>query len=141
MLNLISVTVITMTLFSGIANANCGAGDLNCDGRVTGEEAWESGQPYRDAVNAVRVPAPSEGLPSLEDMGYPKQQHSQGNGVWEKLSRQPIDIASFIVLSGDSAGYTCSPSGVYGRQPYENCIHVGNGDFNCKTYVNYYICK
>ncbi len=139
--------VLRLSLMSGVfvsvSALACDTWDLNCDGRIDYEEGLKSTQEYREQRKSVSRGAPREGLPDPVEAGYPDMGEGSSiqSGIWVKISRQPLDIKSYVVLSGDSSGYACAPSGVYGKQPYEECVHVGNGDYRCKTYNNYYQCQ
>ena len=152
LLLLTSVLLTSPALAAGnyATPGQCGAGfdlwDLNCDGKIDGDEAEESQREYHEYNNVRHIPAAREGISDAEVAAWNKWAEENKNpnlqsGIWVKISRQPLDIKSYVVLSGDSSGYACAPSGVYGKQPYEECVHVGNGDYRCKTYNNYYQCQ
>ena len=105
--------------------------------KVTYEDAVASSAAFHEHNNAV-----SKG-PNSEGLGAGELQENAANqmGKWVKLPRKPFDVASFVLLTGDSSAYDCAGIGIYGAQNYEECIHVGNGDFRCTTYTNYYICE
>ena len=105
--------------------------------KVTYEDALASSADYYDSLEAVNKKPDDYGL------GPDELQENTANqmGKWVKLPRKPFDVASFVLLTGDSSAYDCAGVGIYGAQNYEECIHVGNGDFRCTTYTNYYICE
>lgn len=121
----------------------CGEGfakwDLNCDGKVNYEEGMASSQAYRDASNAVNQPVAREGLPPPSEAGYPPHVINSDSGTWERSKYSPG--VSAMLLRGNPSGASCSPIGVFGAHQYEDCHHVGNGDYDCEMVYDYYECK
>ncbi|MGI9920605.1 hypothetical protein [Vibrio owensii] len=122
----------------------CGAGfdtwDLNCDGKIDGDEASASMQPFYDQQKRVSRPAHREGLPPPSEAGYPDHVESPGaSGKWEKTNY--VYGMSAVLLRNSPEGFACAPIGAFGAHQYEDCQHVGNGDYDCEMVYDYYECK
>ncbi|WP_104036738.1 hypothetical protein [Vibrio jasicida] len=105
--------------------------------KVTYDDALESNKPYESANAAVHNPPDNEGLTEAEE-----PIENQGEfGTWVTFTGNPYYIDSSMMFKGDPTGQQCSPKGSYGSQDYEDCTHVGNGDFDCDIRTKYYECK
>ena len=141
--------LIGALLFAGCSPAfaaqpgQCGPGfekwDLNCDGKIDGDEASASMQPFYDQQKRVSHPTHYEGLPPPSEAGYPEKYRSMFLGRWEKLSKKPRN-KPFTALLGDHKGIDCMPLDSYGIWEEEKCHHVGNGDYDCEIKPKYYHC-
>lgn len=104
--------------------------------KVSYEDALESAQPYEEANAAVHNPPDDFGLtPGEEPDG-----NQSGFGIWAKFTGNPYGLSS-IMLQGDPVGQKCSPKGAFGSWTYEECTHVGNGDFDCDNITSFYECE
>lgn len=105
--------------------------------KVTYDDALESNKPYESANAAVHNPPDNEGLTEAEE-----PIENQGVfGTWATFTGNPYYIDSSMMFKGDPTGQQCSPKGSYGSQDYEDCTHVGNGDFDCDIRTKYYECE
>ncbi|MFM2583591.1 hypothetical protein [Vibrio campbellii] len=105
--------------------------------KVTYDDALESNKPYESANAAVHNPPDNEGLTEAEE-----PIENQGEfGTWATFTGNPYYIDSSMMFKGDPTGQQCSPKGSYGSQDYEDCTHVGNGDFDCDIRTKYYECE
>ena len=139
---LITTLLVAPAAFSA-QPGQCGAGfekwDLNCDGKIDYEEGMASSQAYRDASKAVNQPVAREGLPPPGDVGYPDQVENSKSGAWEKTNY--VYGMSAVLLRNSPEGFACAPVGAFGAHQYEDCQHVGNGDYDCEMVYDYYECK
>ncbi|WP_045500202.1 hypothetical protein [Vibrio hyugaensis] len=107
--------------------------------KVTVEDAIESNRPYAEANGAVHIPPDDRGLSGAEF--DPDASENGEFGTWATFTGNPYYIESSIMFKGDPTGQQCSPKGSYGSQDYEDCTHVGNGDFDCDIRTKYYECE
>ncbi|OEB90900.1 hypothetical protein BBN09_10705 [Vibrio parahaemolyticus] len=106
--------------------------------KVTVEDAIESNRPYAEANGSVHIPPDIEGIgPDEFDPDAPENGEF---GIWAKFTGNPYGLSS-IMLQGDPIGQKCSPKGAYGSWTYEECTHVGNGDFDCDNITSFYECE
>ncbi|MFH0274991.1 MULTISPECIES: hypothetical protein [Vibrio] len=107
--------------------------------KVTYDDALESSKPYESANAAVHNPPDTKGLTDAEF--DPDASESGEFGTWAAFTGNPYYIDSSMMFKGDPTGQQCSPKGSYGSQDYEDCTHVGNGDFDCDIRTKYYECE
>ncbi len=106
--------------------------------KVTYDDALESNTSYESSNAAVHNPPDDQGLTDAEF--DPNATESGEFGTWAKFTGSSFGLST-IMLQGDPVGQQCVPKGVYGSRTYEDCHHVGNGDFDCDTHTYYYECK
>ncbi|CAH1537939.1 conserved exported hypothetical protein [Vibrio jasicida] len=106
--------------------------------KVTYDDAIESNRPYTEANASVHNQWDDSGLSDAEQ---PDEGESGEFGTWAAFTGNPYYIESSMMFKGDPTGQQCSPKGSYGSQDYEDCTHVGNGDFDCDIRTKYYKCE
>lgn len=121
----------------------CGAGfdtwDLNCDGKIDGDEASASMQPFYDQQKRVSRPAHREGLPPPSEAGYPKYAVSNEMGTWKRVSTNLTDIvnagAYSQLLTPDAEGQACykgTKGLILGTE--RECTNWNSGGWHCEGY-------
>lgn len=88
----------------------CGSGydrwDLNCDGKIDGEEAYASMKPFEDHHRAVSRPANRKGLPPPSEAGYPlraPESADQGKiGKWRRIDARPVRHPDLVLIRSGS---------------------------------------
>ncbi|MFM2588261.1 hypothetical protein [Vibrio sp. TBV020] len=120
----------------------CGPGfqlwDLNCDGKLTSDEAKASMKAYREHVDSVHQPAAREGLPPPSSVGYPDNGY-QTTGRWVQIGTRTIKTANAgpysQLLTPNSVGQACL-KGTKGllMATERECVRWNSGGWQCQQY-------
>lgn len=106
------VSISSMAAQPGQCGPGFRAWDLNCDGKVSGDEAHASMQDYHDYNNSIHIPAHRQGLLPPGEAGYPERvPEATDNRKWVNVLHERVNNRTYRNTTGKPIIVAVTPSG------------------------------